>query len=67
MSKFERHTKKGESYYVYPHKHCQKCGQMIEESLNYCPECYKELKEKREKKKSKKARGTDELENKQDT
>jgi len=67
MSKFERHTKKGESYYVYPHKHCQKCGQMIEESVNYCSECYKELKEKKEKKKSKKARGIDELENKQDT
>ncbi|MHA1254019.1 MAG: hypothetical protein ACTSPS_00320 [Promethearchaeota archaeon] len=67
MSKFERHGKKGESYYVYPHNHCQKCGQMIEESLNYCPECYKELKEKKEKKKSKKSRGTDELENKQDT
>jgi len=41
VSKFERHSKKGESYYVYPHKHCQKCGQMIEESSNYCPECYK--------------------------
>ena len=67
MSKFERHGKKGESYYVYPHKHCQKCGQMIEESVNYCSECYKELKEKKEKKKSKKARGIDELENKQDT
>lgn len=64
MSKFERHTKKGESYYVYPHKHCQKCGQMIEESSNYCPECYKELKEKKEKKK---AKGTDESENKQET
>ncbi len=67
MSKFERHTKKGESYYVYPHKHCQTCGQMIEESLNYCSECYKKLKEKKEKKKSKKAKGTDESENKQDT
>jgi predicted amidophosphoribosyltransferase len=67
MSKFERHGKKGESYYVYPHKHCQKCGQMIEESVNYCSECYKELKEKKEKKKSKKSRGTDELENKQYT
>ncbi len=67
MSKFERHTKKGESYYVYPHKHCQKCGQMIEESVNYCSECYKELKETKEKKKSKKARGIDDLENKQDT
>ncbi|MHA1466840.1 MAG: hypothetical protein ACTSP6_02015 [Promethearchaeota archaeon] len=67
MSKFERHGKKGESYYVYPHKHCQKCGQMIEESLNYCPECYKELKEKKEKKKSKKARGTKKKKKKQNT
>jgi len=64
VSKFERYKKNGESYYVYPHKHCQKCGQMIDESLNYCPECYKELKEKKEKKKSKKAKGTDESENK---
>jgi predicted amidophosphoribosyltransferase len=67
VSKFERHSKKGESYYVYPHKHCQKCGQMIEESSNYCTECYKEMKEKKEKKKSKKAKGTDETEKEQDT
>ena len=66
MSKFERYKRKGESYYVYPHKHCQKCGQMIEESVNYCSECYKVLKEKKEKKKSKKAKGTDESENKQE-
>ena len=66
MSKFERYKKRGESYYVYPHKHCQKCGQMIEESINYCTDCYKELKEKKEKKKSKKAKGKDELENKKE-
>jgi predicted amidophosphoribosyltransferase len=51
LSKFERYTKKGESYYIYPHKHCQKCGQMIEESVNYCPDCYNIIQEKKEKKK----------------
>ncbi|TFG14552.1 MAG: DUF2116 family Zn-ribbon domain-containing protein [Promethearchaeota archaeon] len=54
MSKFERHQKKGDSYYVYPHKHCKQCGQMIEESLTYCDECYQKLKEKKKKKKDKK-------------
>ena len=51
MSKFERYKKKGDSYYVYPHKHCKTCGQMIEESLTYCSECYQKIKEKKKKKK----------------
>ena len=51
MSKFERYKKKGDSYYVYPHKHCQKCGQMTDESITYCPECYIVIQEKRKKKK----------------
>ena len=51
MSKFERYKKKKTETYVYPHKHCQKCGEMIEESLNYCSECYKIIKEKKQKKK----------------
>ena len=51
MSKFERHKKKADSYYVYPHKHCQKCGEMIEESVNYCPDCYNIIQEKQKKKK----------------
>ena len=53
MSKFERYQKKGETYYVYPHKHCKTCGQMIEESLTYCSDCYKKIKEKKSKKKKK--------------
>jgi predicted nucleic acid-binding Zn ribbon protein len=38
--------------YIYPHKHCKKCGQMIEEAFTYCPDCYKKIKEKKEKKRS---------------
>ena len=51
MSKFERYAKKGDSYYIYPHKHRQKCGQMIDESVNYCPDCYNIIQEKMKKKK----------------
>lgn len=54
MSKFERYQKSTDSYYVYPHKHCKHCGQMIEESLTYCSECYQKLKERMDKKKEKK-------------
>jgi len=64
LSKFDRYKKKGESYYVYPHKHCQKCGQMIDESVTYCSDCYKELKEKKNKKKKKEIKETNESENK---
>jgi len=60
LSKFERYKKKGDSYYVYPHKHCQKCGQMIDESLTYCPQCYAIIQEKKKKKKFRKKKGTDE-------
>ncbi|MBN1216743.1 MAG: hypothetical protein JXA99_15050 [Candidatus Lokiarchaeota archaeon] len=48
MSKFERHKKSEE--YVYPHKHCKKCEDMIIESYTYCPKCYKELLERKNKK-----------------
>lgn len=51
MSKFDRYKKKGEDYYVYPHKHCQACGQMIDESLTYCEDCSKKIQERKEKKK----------------
>ena len=30
--------------------HCKTCGQMIEESLTYCPECYQKIKERKKKK-----------------
>ncbi len=50
MSKFDRYKKKTESY-IYPHKHCQKCGQIIKELDNYCTDCYKLLKERKKKKK----------------
>ncbi|TFF85997.1 MAG: DUF2116 family Zn-ribbon domain-containing protein [Promethearchaeota archaeon] len=49
MSKFERYDKKTESY-IYPHKHCKKCGKMIKESYTFCPECYKVLQEDKKKK-----------------
>ncbi len=49
MSKFDRH-KKEEEQYIYPHKHCAKCGDMIEEAYTYCSNCYKEMEEKKAKK-----------------
>jgi len=62
LSKFERYKKKGDSYYVYPHKHCKKCGQMIEESLTYCPECYKIIQEKKKKKRFKRKKESEKQE-----
>ena len=67
MSKFERYKKKGESYYVYPHKHCQRCGQMIEESITYCSDCYKKIKEKKEKKRFKRKKDKEESTSKEDS
>jgi len=49
LSKFERYKKTNELY-IYPHKHCDKCGEMIEEANNYCSECYKKMQQKKEKK-----------------
>ena len=49
MSKFERYKKKTETY-IYPHKHCKKCAEMISEAFTYCSECYKNLKEKKKRK-----------------
>ncbi|TFF98844.1 MAG: hypothetical protein EU547_00085 [Promethearchaeota archaeon] len=49
MSKFERYKGKKDQY-IYPHKHCKRCGAMIKESYTYCPECY-ELLRKKEKEK----------------
>jgi len=49
LSKFERYKKKTETY-IYPHKHCKKCGEMIDEGFSYCKECYKALKEKKKRK-----------------
>ncbi|MHA1913574.1 MAG: hypothetical protein ACW986_02440 [Promethearchaeota archaeon] len=48
MSKFERYKKKTETY-VYPHKHCKQCGEMIDEAHSYCPECYKKSKERKKR------------------
>jgi predicted nucleic acid-binding Zn ribbon protein len=48
LSKFERYKK--EEQYIYPHKHCKRCGELIKESFSYCSTCYKEIKEKEEKK-----------------
>ena len=49
LSKFDRYKKKTEEY-IYPHKHCKRCGQMIEEAYTYCPECYRKIKEKEKRK-----------------
>ncbi len=49
MSKFERYKKKVETY-IYPHKHCNNCGEMISEAFSYCIECYKKRKKKKKKK-----------------
>jgi len=66
LSKFERYKKKTREPYVYPHKHCQKCGQMIEEKYSYCKECYKMVKEKKEKKRIKrKAKTKEDAKNKE--
>ncbi len=50
MSKFERYKKKADTY-IYPHKHCKNCGEMISEAFSYCFECYQKLQEKKKKKK----------------
>ena len=66
MSKFERYKKSGEEY-IFPHKHCKKCGKMIEESLTYCPECYKAMKERKKKKgRFKRKKDAEEKENESD-
>ncbi len=49
LSKFERYQKKAETY-IYPHKHCKKCNEMISEAFSYCSDCYTALKEKKKRK-----------------
>ena len=49
MSKFERYKKIAEED-IYPHKHCKRCGEMIEEAYNYCSNCYEKIKEKKDRK-----------------
>ena len=49
MSKFERYKKKVDIY-IYPHKHCKNCGEMINEGITYCPDCYAKRKEKKKRK-----------------
>jgi predicted nucleic acid-binding Zn ribbon protein len=48
LSKFERYKKTEQ--YIYPHKHCKRCGEMIKEAYTYCPSCYQEIQEKTKKK-----------------
>ena len=50
MSKFDRYKKQQGEQYIYPHKHCAKCGEMIEESVTYCSNCYEQLKQRKKKK-----------------
>lgn len=49
MSKFERYKKKVETY-IYPHKHCKNCEEMISEAFSYCTGCYNKKKEKKKRK-----------------
>jgi predicted nucleic acid-binding Zn ribbon protein len=49
LSKFERYKKKAEVY-IYPHKHCKECNEMITEAFTYCPECYNKIKTKKRRK-----------------
>jgi predicted nucleic acid-binding Zn ribbon protein len=48
LSKFERYKKKDDTY-IYPHKHCKKCGEMISEALTYCTNCYEKMQEKKKR------------------
>ncbi|MDX1798961.1 MAG: DUF2116 family Zn-ribbon domain-containing protein [Candidatus Lokiarchaeia archaeon] len=48
MSKFERYNTKADTY-IYPHKHCKKCGAMITEAFTYCTDCYNSLKKKKKR------------------
>ena len=59
MSKYERYKKKSEEY-IYPHKHCKRCDQIIEEGITYCSDCYKKLQEKKKWYKWKKTKKTKE-------
>lgn len=49
MSKFDRHKKSTTETFIDPHRHCKTCNKMIEESIWYCPDCYKKSKEKKKK------------------
>jgi predicted nucleic acid-binding Zn ribbon protein len=57
MSKYDRYKKSSEDY-IYPHKHCKKCGEMIEEAFTYCPDCYKKMKFSLFKRKNKQTNDT---------
>jgi len=52
MSKFERYKRKTDIY-IYPHKHCRSCDEMISEAFSYCSECYNKKKEKKKRKRFK--------------
>ena len=62
MSKFERYKKKTEDD-IYPHKHCKRCGEMIEEGYTYCSDCYRKIQEKKEKKWYKRRKKNKEVDN----
>ncbi|MHA1438519.1 MAG: hypothetical protein ACTSPD_13170 [Promethearchaeota archaeon] len=62
MSKFDRYKKKTEQY-IYPHKHCKRCGQMIDESNTYCPICYQFLRQRKKKRRLRKNRTLKKQEN----
>lgn len=66
LSKFDRYKKKKSESYVFPHKHCQKCEKMIEESLTYCSECHEQMKAKKKKKKKVKEKSQNDSKQKKD-
>ena len=59
LSKFERYKKKVDIY-IYPHKHCKNCGEMIHEGITYCSDCYMKLQEKKKWFKWKRKKKTEE-------
>jgi len=49
LSKFDRYKKTTDDY-IFPHKHCKRCNEMIEEAYTYCPSCYVKISEKKQRK-----------------
>ncbi|MFO8019337.1 MAG: hypothetical protein R6U96_11930 [Promethearchaeia archaeon] len=53
MRNYGKYRKKKEEPYIYPHKHCAKCGKMMDETQGkWCKECYEKIKKKEKEEKS---------------
>ncbi len=66
LSKFDKYKKTTDTY-IYPHKHCLKCGQMIEETETYCVDCLKKIEEKKQKKRFKRKNKQEQQSKKENT